>query len=166
MLIHLVNKQVELRRDDNLMRVSAKAEYACRAVLELSRTYGNSEVTQINDIALHQGIPQKYLVQILLLLQRAGLVKSKRGASGGYMLAKAPVDITLGDVIRTTDGLLLSIESMETRPSSKSAGSAGGRETLREVWQDVQEQLGGIMDGITFDEICRKTDKNMSMYYI
>lgn len=148
------------------MRVSAKAEYACRAVLELSRSYGNLEVTQINDIALHQGIPQKYLVQILLLLQRAGIVKSKRGASGGYMLAKAPSDITLGDVIRTTDGLLLSVESLEARSTSRSAGGAVGRETLRDVWQEVQEKLGGIMDGITFDEICRKTDKNMSMYYI
>jgi Rrf2 family protein len=149
------------------MRVSAKAEYACRAMLELSRCYKNTEVVQINDIALRQGIPRKYLVQILLQLQRAGLVKSKRGASGGYMLAKSPVEITLGDVMRTTDGLLLSIESLEPHTASRTVRvMPDGHEILREVWQDVQDQLSVIMDRITFEEICKRAEKHTAMYYI
>lgn len=149
------------------MRVSAKAEYACRAVLELSRCFSVQEVVQINDIALRQGIPRKYLVQILLQLQRAGLVKSKRGAAGGYMLARSPGEITLGDVMRTTDGTLLSIESLESGSTRRLAGNGQDtRSILKEVWQDVQDRLGTIMDGITFEEICRKTESHTSMYYI
>lgn len=149
------------------MRVSAKAEYACRAMLELSRCYNVTEVIQINDIATRQHIPKKYLVQILLQLQRAGLVKSKRGATGGYMLAKAPSEITLGDVMRTTDGKLVAIESLEYR--RKRLGDAPPTDTqsvLRDVWQDVQEKVSNIVDSITFEDICRKVEHSTSMYYI
>lgn len=149
------------------MRVSAKAEYACRAVLELSRCFSHQEVVQINDIAHRQGIPRKYLVQILLQLQRAGLVKSKRGAAGGYMLARDPGAITLGDIIRTTDGTLLSIESLESGAGRRSGhGVQDPNGILREVWQDVQDRLGTIMDGITFEEIGKKTESHTSMYFI
>ena len=146
------------------MRVSAKAEYACRAMLELSRGYKITEVIQINDIATRQNIPRKYLVQILLQLQRAGLVKSKRGATGGYMLARAPAEITLGDVMRTTDGALLSVECLEEKPDADRPNDSDA--TLRDVWQDVQQRLEQIVDEITFEEINRKAEKSTSMYYI
>jgi Rrf2 family protein len=149
------------------MRVSAKSEYACRAMLELSRCYPQTEVVQINDIAIRQGIPRKYLVQILLQLQRAGLVKSRRGATGGYMLAKPPGEITLGDVVRTTDGILISVESLETRSNTKANPAVRvSQQVLKEVWQDVHRQLSVVMDGITFEEICRRADRHASMYYI
>lgn len=149
------------------MRVSAKAEYACRAMLELSRCYKITEVIQINEIATRQHIPRKYLVQILLQLQRAGLVKSKRGAAGGYMLAKSPADITLGDVMRTTDGTLVAIESLEDRQDRGDNVVIGDAQSvLREIWQEVQTQVSTIVDGITFEDICRKAEKSTSMYYI
>ena len=148
------------------MRVSAKAEYACRAVLELSRCHKNTDVIQINEIAARQVIPRKYLVQILLQLQRSGLVKSKRGASGGYMLAKAPADITLGDVVRTMDGSLMAIESLEGKVNGSNNRQGSGHHVLKEIWREVQDQLGFIMDGITFEEICKRADKSSSMYHI
>ncbi|MEE2709022.1 MAG: Rrf2 family transcriptional regulator [Gemmatimonadota bacterium] len=147
------------------MRVSAKAEYACRAVLELSRGHKSTEVIQINQIATRQNIPRKYLVQILLQLQRAGLVKSKRGASGGYMLARAPTDITLGDIMRTTDGALLSVECLEERYGTD-IGSNETDAVLKDVWQGVQQGLEQIVDDITFEEITHKADNSTPMYHI
>ena len=148
------------------MRVSAKTEYACRAILELARCHKNTEVVQINDIATRQVIPRKYLVQILLQLQRSGLVKSKRGASGGYMLAKAPGEISLGDVIRTMDGSLMSIESLEGKTDGSKKRHGEGHQVLKHVWKDVQDQLGHIMDEVNFEEIGKRADKLSSMYYI
>ncbi len=147
------------------MRVSSKAEYACRAILELSRGHRITEVIQINEIATRQNIPRKYLVQILLQLQRAGLVKSKRGATGGYMLARAPSDITLGDVMRTTDGALLSVECLEDRQGADIRSNETDA-VLKDIWLGVQQQLENIVDDITFEEISRKAEKSTSMYYI
>ncbi len=146
------------------MRVSARAEYACRAVLELTRHHDKAEVIHIGDIAVRQSIPEKYLVQILLQLQRAGLVRSKRGAAGGYSLAKAPGEISLGDVIRAMDGDLISIESLSGE--AEISDQLSGQHVLKDVWMDVQEKLGEIMDGITFDDISRQAQKRLSMYYI
>lgn len=150
------------------MRVSAKAEYACRAMLELARCYKAQEVVQINDIAAHQDIPKQYLVQILLQLQRAGLVKSKRGAAGGYTLAKPPSEISLGDVMRTTDGPLVAIESLEEHQGAANGGrhSLESHSALREVWQDVQDQVSRVVDNISFEDICRRAEKSTMMYYI
>ncbi len=146
------------------MRVSAKAEYACRAVLELTRYHDKAEVIHINDIAVRQSIPEKYLVQILLQLQRAGLVRSKRGATGGYSLARTPGEISLGDVIRAMDGALISIESLSS--DTEMSDQLSGQHVLKEVWMGVQEKLGDIMDGITFDDISKQAQKSLSMYYI
>ena len=146
------------------MRVSAKAEYACRAVLELTRYNDKAEVIHISDIAVRQSIPEKYLVQILLQLQRAGLVRSKRGATGGYSLARAPAEISLGDVIRAMDGALISIESLSD--GAEMTDQLSGQHVLKNVWMEVQERLGDIMDGITFEHISKQAQKSLSMYYI
>jgi len=148
------------------MRVSAKAEYACRAILELARCNKNTDVVQINDIANRQVIPRKYLVQILLQLQRSGLVKSKRGAAGGYMLAKAPGEISLGDVVRTMDGSLMAIESLEGSSDGSKIRQGEGHQVLIYVWHEVQDQLGQVMDGINFEDISKRAEKLSSMYYI
>ena len=117
--------------------------------------------------ASRQHIPKKYLVQILLQLQRAGLVKSKRGASGGYMLAKPPVDISLGDVMRTTDGPLVAIESLDGRRTHGEQGHrADSHSTLRDVWHDVQDRVTQVVDTISFEEICRRAEQTTTMYYI
>src|SRR4051812_21890208 len=85
------------------MRISAKAEYACVAMLELAASYDDPQPVRVKSIADAQGIPQRFLVQILLQLKTAGLVASVRGAAGGYQLAKAPDHISLADVINAID---------------------------------------------------------------
>lgn len=85
------------------MLFSAKAEYACVAMLELAARYGEQKPARLADIADKHGIPSRFLVQILLDLKRAGLVASTRGAAGGYTLSKSPDEITLFDVLRVID---------------------------------------------------------------
>src|SRR6266436_4571983 len=97
------------------MKVSAKTEYACLAMLELAARYGTGEPVRIRTIADEHGIPSRFLVQILLQLKGAGFVASTRGASGGYQLVKPPDEISLGEVMAV-------IEGQDTEISS--AGSA------------------------------------------
>src|SRR5215470_3667575 len=85
------------------MRISAKAEYACVAMLELAACYRSPEPVRIKAIADAQGIPQRFLVQILLQLKTAGLVVSVRGASGGYQLARPPEAINLAQIVNAID---------------------------------------------------------------
>src|SRR5215472_4759389 len=85
------------------MRVSAKAEYACIAMLELATNYAEPQPVRVKAIADAHGIPLRFLVQILLQLKTAGLVASVRGAAGGYQLARRPSEITLADIIGAID---------------------------------------------------------------
>ena len=93
------------------MRISAKAEYACVAMLELAANYADAQPVRIKAIADAQGIPQRFLVQILLQLKTAGLAASVRGASGGYQLAKPPESISLAAVINAIDDRTLAPRS-------------------------------------------------------
>ena len=86
------------------MRVSTRGDYACRALLSLTMHAETACPTSVRDIAERTGLPQPYLEQILLALKGAGLVRSKRGVGGGYILAKAPADIRLSDIISAVDG--------------------------------------------------------------
>jgi Rrf2 family protein len=85
------------------MLLSAKAEYACLAMLELATRYGDPRPVRLAAIAEKHGIPQRFLVQILLQLKGAGLVASTRGAAGGYQLARPPEEISLADVLGVVD---------------------------------------------------------------
>jgi Rrf2 family protein len=85
------------------MLFSAKAEYACLAMLELAARHGDPRPVRLADIADKHGIPQRFLVQILLQLKGAGLVASTRGAAGGYQLARPPEEIALADVLGVVD---------------------------------------------------------------
>lgn len=86
------------------MRVSTRGDYACRALLSLALHSETALPTSVRDIAERTALPQPYLEQILLALKGAGLVRSKRGVGGGYVLAKAPSDIRLSDIISAVDG--------------------------------------------------------------
>jgi Rrf2 family protein len=86
------------------MKLSAKTEYACLAMLQLAQDYDGGEPVQIRRIADEHGIPSRFLVQILLQLKGASLVASTRGAAGGYRLARSPDEISLADVIDVMDG--------------------------------------------------------------
>src|SRR5919198_5110755 len=117
------------------MRISAKGEYAIRAMLDLAVHYRQRGRTlvPIQDVARRQGIPQRYLEQVLLLLKRAGLLASKRGSTGGYHLVRPPAEISVGEGLRAIEGGLTPLEVAGRTPR---AGRDGGRD-LAELWQEI-----------------------------
>ncbi len=146
------------------MKVSAKGDYACRALLELALKYDTGMPVHVGAIAEKQSIPKKYLVQILVMLKSAGLVKSKRGVDGGYLLSRPPSEITLGEVVRIVDGPLLHVKCgtednttmCELLPTC----------VIHPVWEDVREAISDIVDNITYENLCKRTHEMPQMYYI
>ncbi len=134
-----------------------KSDYAARAVLGLARHYPDSAALRMEDVAEEQGVPPKYLPQILLELKARGLVRSVRGKEGGYLLARSPADISLGDVLRAVHGPLF-----ETPALSNSDGPP----ELRRAWQRLQQALESTADAITFQQLLEESAEKEKMYYI
>jgi Rrf2 family protein len=128
------------------MRISAKCDYACKALLELSLHWPKKKPLQIRPISEKQDIPMKYLIQILIQLKRMKYAESSRGKQGGYNLSKPPNEITLGEVIRNTGGPLL--------PLSNSA--AKKELVFKKIWEEVETAMAKILDKITFEDIANK----------
>lgn len=115
------------------MLFSAKAEYACLAMLELAVRYGDPRPVRLADIADKHGIPQRFLVQILLQLKGAGLVASTRGAAGGYALGKPPDEISLSDVLRVLDR-----DPTPGKPTPRGRGETTAlAAALHGVWENI-----------------------------
>jgi Rrf2 family protein len=145
------------------MRISAKGEYAIKAVLDLAMHHGRGLIP-IQEIADRQGIPQRYLEQVLLGLKRAGLLTSKRGASGGYHLTRAPDGITVGAVLRAVEG---SGAPFEVVGSTRSRGNG---QDLAELWEEIAEAVSRVIDGLTFEDLATRVRARhgaaRAMYYI
>src|SRR6185312_2112051 len=98
------HSEADPRSYSEVVRVSTRGDYACRALLSLTLHGDTDGPTSVRDIAERTGLPQPYLEQILLALKGAGLVRSKRGVGGGYVLARDPADIRLSEVVSAVDG--------------------------------------------------------------
>ena len=129
------------------MRVTAKVDYAVRAAVELAAA-GDGPVKG-ERIAEAQGIPLKFLENILLELKHAGLVQSQRGAEGGYWLARPPAGITLAEVIRAVEGPIANVRG--ERPEQ--VEYAGAAEQLREVWIAVRANLRAVLERVTVADV-------------
>jgi Rrf2 family protein len=140
------------------MRISAKAEYACVAMLELAANHGLPQPLRIKAIADAQGIPQRFLVQILLQLKTAGLVTSVRGAAGGYQLSRPPEQITLAAVINAIDE-----RTLVPRSALGEAHRTPAVGTLLEVWRDLQRQEQRFLEGLSLAELLRRTRSHGSV---
>ena len=138
------------------MRISARCDYACRALLELSLHWPNKSPVKIQQISENQEIPKRYLVQILIQLKRLELVTSLRGKEGGYNLAKSPEGIRLGEVMRAIGGDLLPIADSALRDGSVFVG----------IWKEVEVVMEDILGKVSFADICRKlTQKEKVIMY-
>ena len=120
------------------MRVSTRGDYASRALLSLA-LHGAETPTSVRDIAERTGLPQPYLEQILLALKGAGLVRSKRGVGGGYVLARPPEEITLAQIVSAVDGPIAAGDFGE--PHANGACDHEGQCVLLAVWADVGETI-------------------------
>ncbi len=138
------------------MRISAKGEYAIKAMLDLALQRERGLIP-IQEIAERQAIPQRYLEQVLLSLKRAGLLTSKRGSTGGYHLTRDPEDITVGAVLRAVEG---------TRQAFEATRSAD----LADLWLEVAEAVSKVVDRVTFGELVARARERRSrarpMYHI
>jgi Rrf2 family protein len=132
------------------MRISAKADYAVRAVLVLAgRRERDPGPVKIEDVARAGGVPPKFLESILVQLKRGGLVDSKRGADGGYWLARPAEEISVADVLRAIDGPLTLVAGR--RPGQVDYPPEVA--PLQEVWEQTRAALRGVLDDLTFDQL-------------
>ena len=133
-------------RTMNRVKVSTRGDYACRALLSLS-LHRDDGPTSVRDIAERTGLPQPYLEQILLALKGAGLVRSKRGVGGGYVLARDPEDIDLAQIVSAVDGPIQAGDFGQ--PHTDGACDHEGQCVLLAVWHDVGGRMKELLEGYT-----------------
>jgi Rrf2 family protein len=154
------------------MRLSTQSRYGVRAIFDIAYHSEGLE-TQVKDISRRQGISQRYLEQIFQKLKKAGIVGSKRGPSGGYFLNKTPESITIGEVIRITEGDITPV--LCVNPEDSSQPCERSRECVTQmVWDEAGKRLKEYFDSVTIKDLC-KLAKEMGlkkdldkrfMYYI
>jgi Rrf2 family protein len=138
---------------DDGVRVSTRGDYACRALLSLALHGGGSGPISVRDIAERTGLPQPYLEQILLALKGAGLVKSKRGVGGGYVLARSPEAIRLSEIISAVDGPITLGDFGE--PHAEGACDHEGQCVLLAVWKQTGDLMRQHLDSFTLASVAQ-----------
>jgi Rrf2 family protein len=136
-------------RHDGGVQISARADYAVRALLVLAAH--DPATTKSDVLAEAQQLPKKFLEAILAACRRGGLLLSQRGAEGGYRLARPPAEIAIGDIIRAVDGPLAGVRG--ARPET--AGYAGEAEHLQTVWVAVRASVRSVLDEVSVADVLR-----------
>jgi len=135
------------------LNISVKGEYALQALLDLTMQETASPV-KIASIAKRQEIPQKFLELILAGLKQGGFVESRRGAEGGYMLARPPDQITVGEVLRFVEG----------SRTGKTDGKKAGETPFSDMWRRVDKSVSKVLDTMTFAELSREWKQKRATY--
>lgn len=130
------------------MKVSTRGDYAARALLSLA-LHDSDRPTSVKEIAERTTLPQPYLEQILLAVKGAGLVRSKRGVGGGYVLARPPSDITLAEIVAAVDGPITTVMGEHDH--------CEGHCVLQEVWVDVSDETRRVLERVTLADLVRRT---------
>ena len=133
------------------VRVSSKGDYACRALLSLALHGDQPGPTSVRDIAERTAIPQPYLEQILLALKGAGLVRSKRGVGGGYVLARTPEEIRISEILSAVDGPISLGDFGE--PHQDGACDHEGQCVLLAIWKTAGEHMRLLLEGFTLQSV-------------
>jgi len=136
------------------MNVSVKGEYALQAIFDLA-AHNTSEPIKIAEISRRQRIPQKFLELILASLKQGGFVESRRGAEGGYMLARPAEGITIGEVLRFVEG----VRGVKGRGGKRKTETA-----FSDMWRRVDEAFSGVVDHTTFAELVRRWAERQARY--
>lgn len=154
------------------MRLSTQSRYGVRAIFDIAYHSEGLE-TLVKDISRRQGISQRYLEQIFQKLKKAGIVGSKRGPSGGYFLNKTPESITIGEVIRITEGDITPVLCVNPEDSSQPCERSGECVT-QVIWDEAGKRLKEYFDSVTIKDLCKLARKmginkdldKRFMYYI
>jgi Rrf2 family protein len=139
------------------VKLSVKSDYAARAILGLAQHFPSGTAVRVETLAAEQGVPANYLVQILIELKAQGIARSVRGKEGGYLLARPPAEITLGDVLRAIHGTVFDTPALE---------DSGCPPELRRAWQRLQKALEKVADATNFQELIDEESQKEKMYYI
>lgn len=139
------------------MTLTVKSDYAARAVLGLAQHYPSGAALRVEQLAAEQSVPANYLVQILIELKAEGIVRSVRGKDGGYLLARTPAEISLGDVLRAIHGAVLDISTVNRSTCPPE---------LRAAWQMLQSTMEQTANGISFQQLLEQSRSKEKMWYI
>src|SRR5208337_5634236 len=135
------------------MKISTKSRYGLRAVFDIAyHSAGLS--TQVKEISARQAISPRYIEQIFQKLKKAGIIKSIRGPSGGYYLAKKFEEIRVGDIVRATEGSVHLVPCAAPRPTSKKACDRIEQCVVRDVWAEASQRLLAYLDSVTLQDLC------------
>lgn len=130
------------------MKISTKGRYAVRLMLDLA-SHDNGKPVRLKEVAARQEISDKYLEQIISVLNKAGCVKSVRGPMGGYLLSREPEEYTVGEILRLTEGSLAPVECVHTeKECSRQEGCAS-----RILWMKLNDAINGVVDNITLADL-------------
>jgi Rrf2 family transcriptional regulator, cysteine metabolism repressor len=148
------------------VRISAKGEYAIKAMVDLA-LHDGPDLQPIQDIAARQSIPQRYLEQVLLQLKRSGFLYARRGSAGGYRLSRPPDQITVGALLRAVEG-------PSAEPDAPRRGGRGGASEdaagLGELWREIESAVAAVVDRTTLEDLRRRAAERRSaarpMYHI
>ncbi|MCI8947738.1 MAG: RrF2 family transcriptional regulator [Lachnospiraceae bacterium] len=143
------------------MRISTKGRYAVRVMLDLA-TNNTGEYIKVKDIAGRQEISEKYLEQIISVLNKAGYVKSTRGAQGGYRIARDPASYTVGMILRLTEGSLNPVSCLDD--DINECERCDTCETL-EVWKELAEAINGVVDHVTIADLVERQQERIAGSY-
>lgn len=138
------------------MRLSTRGHYGLKAMFDLAQHFG-SEPIPLKSVAERQNLSEHYLEQLIAILRKAGLVKSVRGSQGGYILAREPVQITVGDVIRALEGPIAPVYCV----SEEDPGNCDEADycITRTVWARVRDSIAGVLDAISLADMCREAEE-------
>jgi Rrf2 family cysteine metabolism transcriptional repressor len=139
------------------VKISTKGRYGLTIMIELAKRHGEGPIS-LKSIAQTNDLSEHYLEQLIAPLRNAGLVKSIRGAYGGYVLADQPANITAGDVIRVLEGPITPVEGIEDEEPAK-----------RELWIRIRDAIKDVLDSTTIDDLAKHSDDVVSdgyMFYI
>lgn len=136
------------------MKITTKGRYGLRALIDLAK-YSEIEPVSISSIAARQGISERYLEQLMTLLKKAGLIKSIRGAGGGYVLAKEMSEISVGDVLRALEGSLEPVEC--TGFNEEASCEAAGGCVTKYVWQRINESINQTVNEISLKQLVEES---------
>ena len=131
------------------MRISAKGEYAIKAMVDLA-LHDGQDLQPIQDIAARQSIPQRYLEQVLLQLKRAGFLYARRGSAGGYRLSRPADEVTVGALLRAVEGPPAGTDAARRRGRGEDVAG------LDELWQEIAEAVAAVVDRTTLDDLRRR----------
>ena len=144
------------------MKISTKGRYAVRVMLDLA-VHNTGELINVKSIADRQDISEKYLEQIISILNKAGFVKSVRGAQGGYRLAHEPSSYTVGSILRLTEGSLAPVACLDGDVNE--CERCDTCETL-EVWKKLQTAINGVVDSITLQDLVDREQERATGQYV